>query len=53
MFDDSKGRVFIKRMWEKQMCCCPVCGKHITDETTWMVKADFTFVVTNQPIYFG
>jgi RNA-directed DNA polymerase len=38
MFKNSKGRVFILRMWEKQMRCCPVCGKHITEESTWRVK---------------
>lgn len=31
------GRQFIYRLWEKQMQCCPVCGKHITRETPWKV----------------
>jgi RNA-directed DNA polymerase len=38
MFKNSKGRVFIQRICEKQMRCCPICGKHITDEATWRVK---------------
>ncbi|WP_347001615.1 MULTISPECIES: group II intron reverse transcriptase/maturase [Bacteroidales] len=31
------GQQFIYRLWEKQMQCCPVCGKHITRETPWKV----------------
>lgn len=29
------GKQYIYRLWEKQMQCCPVCGKHITRETPW------------------
>ena len=38
MFENSKGKVYIQRLWEKQMRCCPVCGKHISDESPWRVK---------------
>lgn len=31
------GQQFIYRLWEKQMQCCPVCGKHITRETSWKI----------------
>ncbi len=38
MFENSKGKIYIQRLWEKQMRCCPICGKHISDESPWRVK---------------
>lgn len=29
------GKQYIYRLWNQQMQCCPVCGKHITRETPW------------------
>ncbi len=29
------GKQYLYRLWIKQMQCCPICGKHITRETSW------------------
>ena len=31
------GKQYIYRLWNQQMQCCPVCGKHITRETPWKI----------------
>jgi RNA-directed DNA polymerase len=37
-FENSKGQAYIQRLWEKQMRYCPVCRKHIADESPWRIK---------------
>lgn len=31
------GKQYIYRLWNQQMQCCPMCGKHITRETPWKI----------------
>ena len=38
MFENAKGQAYIQKLWEKQMRCCPVCGEHITEESSWRIK---------------
>lgn len=39
MFNNFNNQQKIRRQWEKQMRCCPVCGKHITKETPFKIIA--------------
>lgn len=39
MFNNFNNRQKVRRQWEKQMQCCPICGKHITKETPFKIIA--------------
>ena len=38
MFGNAKGKATIRRIWERQNRCCPVCETYITEKTAWRVR---------------